>query len=96
MLPVHYLGTNAGLDGVNASGFFEPSALTCEAKAAAFPAELLIVSDASVLREPPISAKTSVCCTGPPPDVIVVVVFEWPTGNISGPVIVVGYSKKTI
>jgi hypothetical protein len=30
-----------------------PSALTCEASAAAFPAVLFIVSDASSLREPP-------------------------------------------
>ena len=59
-----YLGTNGGLDGVNASGFLDDPicALTCEAKAAALPAVLLMVSDARVLRDPPILAKTSLCC----------------------------------
>ena len=58
-----YLGTNAGTDGVDASEFLDPiCALTCEAKAAALPAVLLMVSDASVLRDPPILAKTSLCC----------------------------------
>ena len=50
------------MEGVSASEPLDPiCALTCEAKAAELPAVLLMVSDASVFRDPPILANTSLC-----------------------------------